>query len=80
MYTFINRPDYFEHFSSVKSLERWAVPHSFLDPKLVTDFTIEDEQQQERQQEEGDKDKGGVDFLVRGAAPLLQAADVLFFI
>lgn len=64
----------------MKSLERWAVPYSFLDPKLITDFTIEDEQQQERQQEEDDEDEGGVDFLVRGAAPLLQAADVFFFI
>jgi len=64
----------------MNSSEHWAISHSFLDPKLITDFPIEDRQQQQRQQEEGDEDEGGVDFLVHGAAPLFQAADVFFFI
>lgn len=79
-HSLINRPGNFEHFSSVNSLEHRAIPDPFLDPKLVTDSTVEDEQQQERQKEKDDEDEGGVDSLVHGAAPLLQAADVLFFI
>lgn len=57
-----------------------AVPHSLVDPELVADLTVQAEHHQQRQEEEDDEDEGGVDLLVHGAAPLLQAADVLLFV
>lgn len=57
-----------------------AVAHSLIDPEFIADLTVQAEHHQERQEEEDDEDEGGVDFLVHGAAPFFQAADVLFLI
>lgn len=64
----------------MNSSKHRAIPHSFLYPKFITDFTIQDEHHHKRQEEEDDKDEGSVDFLVHRAVPLFQAADVLFLI
>lgn len=76
----LNRPGYFGHFFSMNSSKHRAISHSFLYPKFITDFTVQDKHHRKRQEEEDDKDEGSVDFLVCRAGPLFQAADVFFFI
>lgn len=64
----------------MNSLQHWAVSNSLLDPEFIADLTVEDQHQHQGQEEEDDKNEGGVDFLVRGAGPFFQAADVFFLI
>ena len=64
----------------MRGLKHRTVSHSFLDPEFVADLTVEDKHQHQRKEEEDDKNEGGVDSLVHGAGPFLQAAEVFFFI
>lgn len=64
----------------MNSLKHGAVSNSLLDPEFIADLTVEGEHHHQRQEEEDDKNEGGVDFLVHGAGPFFQAADMFFFI
>lgn len=76
----LNRPGYFGHFFSVDSSKHWTIFHSFLDPKFITNFTVQGKHHHKRQEKDDDKNEGGVDFLVHRTGPLFQATDVFFFI